>query len=286
MQIPFSKMHGIGNDYVYVNGLSASVPDPGALSRYVSRRRFGVGADGLILILPGRQADFRMRIFNADGSEGKMCGNGIRCLGKYVYDRGLTRRRELTVETGGGLRRLWLHPGPDGTIAQVTVDMGRPVLDPAEIPVRSDLKRFLARPVQAAGQAFSVTCVSMGNPHAVIFCDDVEKVDLETVGPQLEHHPLFPDRINVEFAHPTGGNSLEMRVWERGSGETFACGTGACAAAVAAVLNGICEQGPEITVRLRGGTLTVSFRPDGTVWMRGPAAHVYDGILEYPMKEE
>ena len=286
MQIAFSKLHGSGNDYVYVNCMQGHLPSPEALARYVSIRRFSVGADGLILILPSDVADFRMRIFNADGSEGKMCGNGIRCVGKYVYDRGLTDRLQLTVETLGGIRTLWLHPGSDGRIAQVTVDMGQAILRPKDIPVCSDLKQFVAQPVQVPGQTLSATCVSMGNPHCVIFVNHLEDLPLETLGPQIEHHPLFPDRVNVEFAKVINKTMLEMRVWERGSGETFACGTGACAAVVAAVLNGFCARGTPVRVRLRGGQLTIFWQKDGVVTMQGPAAHVYDGVLDYPEQED
>ena len=281
MQLAFSKMQGIGNDYVDIDSDDQPVPDPETLARFVSDRRFGVGSDGLILISRGEKADFRMRIFNADGSEGKMCGNGIRCVGKYVYDRGLTDRTELTVETLGGVRRLRLHPGPDGRIEQVRVDMGKAILRPRDIPVRSDLEQFVSQPVEAGGETFLVTCVSMGNPHAVIFCDDVAGLDLEKLGPPMEHCPLFPDRVNTEFVRVLDENTLEMRVWERGSGETFACGTGACASVVAAVLCGHCRRDTDVTVRLRGGSLTICYAADGTVTMRGPAAHVFDGTLEY-----
>lgn len=283
MHLAFSKMQGIGNDYVYVNSDLQPVPDPAALSRFVSDRHFGVGADGLILISRGREADFRMRIFNADGSEGKMCGNGIRCVGKYVYDRGLTDQTEVTVETLGGIRRLWLQPGGDGQIRQVTVDMGKAILRPRDIPMRSDLEQFVLQPVEAAGVTYDVTCVSMGNPHAVLFCEEVAELDLEKLGPPMEHHPLFPDRINTEFVRVLDEKTLEMRVWERGSGETFACGTGACASVVAAVLCGHCSFDTDVTVHLRGGELSVRYCRDGQVFMRGPAAHVFDGSLEYPI---
>lgn len=283
MELAFSKMQGIGNDYVYVDTDDQPVPDPAALARFISDRHFGVGSDGLILISRGEKADFRMRIFNADGSEGRMCGNGIRCVGKYVYDRGLTDRTDLTVETLGGVRRLRLQPDRNGQIGQVTVDMGKAILRPRDIPVRSDLERFVAQPVEAGGRTFLVTCVSMGNPHAVVFCDDVAGLDLETLGPPMEHCDLFPDRINTEFVRVLDEKTLEMRVWERGSGETFACGTGACASVVAAVLCGHCACDADVTVRLRGGELSIRYCSDGQVFMRGPAAHVFDGTLEYPI---
>lgn len=283
MELAFSKMQGIGNDYVYMDSDAQPVPDPAALSRFVSDRHFGVGGDGLILISRGSRADFRMRIFNADGSEGKMCGNGIRCVGKYVYDRGLTDRTELTVETLSGIRHLRLQPGPDGHIAQVTVDMGKAILRPRDIPVRSDLEQFVLQPVTVEGRTYDVTAVSMGNPHAVIFCDDVAGLDLEKLGPPMEHCQLFPDRVNTEFVRVLDEKTLEMRVWERGSGETFACGTGACASVVAAVLCGHCSRDTDVTVRLRGGDLSIRYCEDGSVFMRGPAAHVFDGTLEYPI---
>lgn len=283
MHLAFSKMQGIGNDYVYIDTDDEKVTDPAALSRFVSDRRFGVGSDGLVLISRGVKADFRMRIFNADGSEGKMCGNGIRCVGKYVYDRGLTDRTELTVETLSGIRRLWLTPGGDGQIASVTVDMGKAILRPRDIPVRSEQEAFVEQPVTVDGKLYSVTCVSMGNPHAVIFCDDVAGLDLETLGPPMEYCSLFPDRVNTEFVRVIDDKTLEMRVWERGSGETFACGTGACASVVAAVLCGHCGHDTDVTVRLRGGELTIRYDADGSVFMCGPAAHVFDGTLEFPI---
>ena len=283
MQLAFSKMQGIGNDYVYIDSDDQPVPNPEALARFVSQRHFGVGADGLILISRGEKADFRMRIFNADGSEGKMCGNGIRCVGKYVYDRGLTDQTEVTVETLGGIRRLWLQPGEDGRIGQVTVDMGKAILRPRDIPMHSDLEQFVQQPVPAGGRVFTVTCVSMGNPHAVVFCEDVSILNLKNLGPAMEHCELFPDRVNTEFVRVVDDKTLEMRVWERGSGETFACGTGACASVVAAVLCGHCNYDTDVTVRLRGGDLTIRYARDGSVTMRGPAAHVFDGNLDYPI---
>jgi len=280
MTIRFSKMHGIGNDYVYVDCTRETIPDPAAFSRFVSDRHFGVGSDGLILILPSVRADFLMRIFNADGSEGMMCGNGIRCVGKYVYDQGLTAKTHLTVETLSGVKSLTLFP-ENGKVARVTVDMGPAILRPAEIPVAAEGETFVSRPVEVGGSTYAVTCVSMGNPHAVVFCDDVKSLELPVLGPKFEHHPLFPNRVNTEFVKVLGENELEMRVWERGSGETFACGTGSCASVVASVLNGFCRRDEDVTVHLLGGSLTDRWRADGTVLMTGPAAHVFNGVIDY-----
>ena len=281
MQLRFTKMQGIGNDYVYVWGTVPPVQDIQRLARVVSHRRFGVGGDGLILILPSEKADFQMRIFNADGSEGRMCGNGIRCVGKYVHDRGLTDKTHLLVETLSGIRELWLHLDGQGQTETVTVDMGKAVWEPAAIPVVTSLPRFVAQPVTADGVTYEMTCVSMGNPHGVIFCEDVDGLDLERIGPGLECHPLFPERINTEFVRVLERTRLQMRVWERGSGETMACGTGACAVVAAAVERGFCPCATDITVQLRGGDLTIRQEPDGTIRMGGPAAFVFDGVMEY-----
>ena len=281
MHIQFSKMHGIGNDYVYVDCTKQTIPEPGRFSKFISDRHFGIGSDGLILILPSDKADFMMRIFNADASEGMMCGNGIRCVGKYVYDHGLTYRTVLNIETRSGVKHLTLFPNADGKVETVTVDMGKALLSPHDIPVKSDLEQFVNQPVTVAGRPYHMTCVGMGNPHAVLFCDEVADLPLERIGPAFEHHSLFPNRTNTEFVKPIDGHTLEMRVWERGSGETFACGTGACASVVAAVLNGYCQREKEITVRLRGGELTIRYGAAGTVWMTGPATHVFDGEIEY-----
>lgn len=281
MQLQFTKMQGIGNDYVYVWWTELSPCDIHQLARAVSDRRVGVGGDGLILILPSACADFQMRIFNADGSEGRMCGNGIRCVGKYVHDRGLTDKTHLRIETLSGVRDLWLHLDDHGRTDHVTVDMGKAIWATAAIPVQSELPKFVAQPVTADGVTYEMTCVSMGNPHGVIFCDDVEHLDLEAIGPGLEHHTLFPERINTEFIRVLDRTHLQMRVWERGSGETMACGTGACASVAAAVERGFCPADTEITVHLRGGDLTIRYDADGTVHMGGPAAFVFDGVLEY-----
>ena len=278
--LKFTKMHGIGNDYVYVNCFKETVSDPEKLSIFVSDRHFGVGSDGLVLIMPSDKADFRMRMFNADGSEGMMCGNATRCIGKYVYDNGMTDKTNITLETKSGIKRLKLFV-KDGKVETVLVDMGKAIIKPADIPVRSELDTFISQKITVNGKEETVTCVSMGNPHCVLFTDTpVDTIELEKIGPYFENHELFPERINTEFANVLDDHTVKMRVWERGSGETWACGTGACAAAVAACLNGYCKQGEEITLKLRGGDLAITYNEDGTVLMRGPAAKVFDGELD------
>ena len=278
--LKFTKMHGIGNDYVYVNCFKETVSDPEKLSIFVSDRHFGVGSDGLVLIMPSDKADFRMRMFNADGSEGMMCGNATRCIGKYVYDNGMTDKTDITLETKSGIKRLKLFV-KDGKVETVLVDMGKAIIKPADIPVRSELDTFISQKITVNGKEETVTCVSMGNPHCVLFTDTpVDTIELEKIGPYFENHELFPERINTEFANVLDDHTVKMRVWERGSGETWACGTGACATAVAACLNGYCKQGEEITLKLRGGDLTITYNEDGTVLMRGPAAKVFDGELD------
>lgn len=271
----FTKMHGLGNDYVYVNCFAEQIADPPAVARAVSDRHTGIGSDGLILICPSETADFQMIMYNADGSRAQMCGNGIRCVGRYVHDRGLTDKTTLTVETLGGIKTLQLHL-EDGKAVSVTVDMGEPVLEPARIPVLAAGDRAVNLPLEAAGQTWQVTCVSMGNPHAVVFVDDPAALPLEQLGPQFENHPLFPERINTEFVRVDSPEELTMRVWERGAGETQACGTGACASAAAAVLTGNCK--PAVTVHLPGGDLKIHWnRQNNHIFMTGPATFVFDG---------
>ena len=275
----FTKMQGIGNDYIYVNCFEEQVVNPEQLSVRLSDRRFGIGGDGLILIMPSQIADFKMRIFNADGSEAMMCGNGTRCIGKYVYEHGLANKTHITLETNSGIKYLELHCTGD-QVTSVTVDMGKAILTPREIPVESDSQEpFVAKPVQVGDRLERLTCVSVGNPHAIVFCDRVEDLDLEKLGPSFEHHAIFPDRVNTEFVRVIDDHTLQMRVWERGSGETLACGTGACATTVAAVLNGYCPQGEPILVKLRGGDLTITYQADGTVMMTGPAEEVFQGEI-------
>lgn len=274
----FTKMHGIGNDYIYVNCFEEKITDPSRLSLVMSKQHFGVGSDGLILIGPSDTADFSMRIFNSDGSEADMCGNGIRCLGKYVYDRGLTDKTELTVSTMGGLKKLWLTV-EGGKVIRVRADMGMPELTPAKIPVDVDAEQVMQYPLQILGKTLPITCVSMGNPHAVIFVTDPDAIDLPVVGGMIEHHPLFPRRTNVEFVRVIRRDMLQMRVWERGAGETLACGTGACASLVAAVMNGLADRCAQI--KLAGGNLQLEWNEeDNHVYQTGPAAFVFDGIWE------
>ncbi len=280
MKLSFTKMQGCGNNYLYFNCFDQTVSDPAALAVRLSDVHFGVGSDGVILICPSDVADAKMRIFNADGSEGKMCGNGIRCVGKYLYDHGLVDgRTQITVDTLSGIKYLTLYP-EGGEVRSVRVDMGAAILTPSEIPCTFPGERAVAVPLTVGDETYAATCVSMGNPHCVIFCeDDIDALDLPCIGPDFEHHPAFPERVNTEFINVLGTHELKMRVWERGSGETWACGTGTCAAAVAAVLNGFCPKNEDILVHLRGGDLTIRYT-DETVWMTGPAVAVFEGTVE------
>ena len=274
----FTKMHGAGNDYLYVNAFREKVRDPGRLAVAMSDRRTGVGADGLILIAPSKKTDFRMIMFNADGSEGEMCGNGVRCIGKYVFERGLTRKTEVDLETPAGLIGLRLH-ARGGRVDEVTADLGpqRPV--PPSFHVRADgTATRVTADAAAGGAAWRGTVVSMGNPHFVIEVDDPDTFPVGTIGPLLERHPDFPSKVNVEFVRVTGKDRVRQRTWERGTGETFACGSGACATAVA--LHGLGRVGPRVVIDLRGGTHVIDITPDGRVLMTGPAVDVFDG--EWP----
>ena len=272
----FTKMHGIGNDYVYVDCFRQQVEDPSALAKAVSDRHFGIGGDGLILILPSQAADVRMRMFNADGSEGQMCGNGVRCLAKYAYDHGLARANPMRVETAAGIRVIDLQLDGSGRVAATTVDMGEPILEAERIPVNYPQKRVIDMPLRAGQRAFGMTCVSMGNPHAVIYVDHVAAVALEQVGPEIEANPLFPQRINVHFVQVLSPSEVTMRTWERGSGVTLACGTGASAVCVAGVLTG--KTGRSITAHLPGGDLKLQWRESNNhVYMTGPAVEVFSG---------
>jgi len=275
-------MHGIGNSYIYINCFQETVPNPEKLAIFVSDIRFGIGSDGLILIMPSEIADFRMRIFNADGSEAMMCGNGTRCVGKYVYDMGLTDKTNVSLETNAGIKYLTLYPGVDGKIESVKVDMGKAILIPREIPMNSNLDRFVAQPITIDGMQYCMTCVSIGNPHAIVFLPEIDTLNLEKIGPSFEYYPLFPNRVNTEFVRIIDDHTLQMRVWERGSGETFACGTGTCASVVAAVLNGYCRKEDEILVHLRGGDLRIIYHEDENVTMIGPATFVFEGKMEVP----
>ncbi|MBO5154493.1 MAG: diaminopimelate epimerase [Eubacterium sp.] len=280
----FTKMQGCGNDYVYVNCFSETVEHPEEVAKMVSDRHFGIGSDGLILIRPSQVADFEMAMYNADGSRGEMCGNGIRCVAKYVYDFGLTDKTSISVETLAGIKYLDLTV-KNGKVEKVRVNMGAPILTPAEVPVDTTLfpdtsDAVIAQPLNVAGKEYKVTCASMGNPHCVIFMDeDVRRLDLEKIGPDFENHPAFPKRVNTEFVNVIDETHLRMRVWERGSGETLACGTGTCATVVAAILNGLTKDA--VDVELLGGSLYIEWdRAANLVYMTGPATVVFNGEID------
>lgn len=276
----FTKMHGIGNDYVYVNCFEESVKNPAEVSKFVSNHHFGIGSDGLILISPSAIADFRMNIYNADGSQAEMCGNGIRCVAKYVYDYGLTDKTEISVETLAGIKYLRLQV-ENGKVANVEVNMGAPILEPKEIPVAVEESPVVNVPVEVKGKIYHMTCVSMGNPHAIIFMNNVKDLDIAAIGPYFENHTVFPKRTNTEFVEVLDRNTVNMRVWERGSDETLACGTGACATTVACILNDKTEN--EVTVHLLGGDLKIRWdREANQVYMTGPATVVFDGEITLP----
>ena len=282
MKREFVKMHGCGNDYIYFDCLKNDLYDPETLSIILSDRHFGIGGDGIVLICPSAVADAKMRMFNADGSEGKMCGNAIRCVGKYLFDRKITGKTELDIETLSGIRHLTLYP-ENGKVKTVQVDMGKAALSPESLPVLLPGEKIVDREANVAGGHYRITCVSMGNPHCVLFTNDWEDFDIDhfemdALGPKFESDPLFPERVNTEFVKLLPDGTLRMRVYERGSGETFACGTGACAAAVAAVENGLKKKGEPITVRLRGGELSIIYTDDG-VRMTGPATEVFTGEI-------
>lgn len=273
--LPFTKMQGLGNDYVYVNAFEQKdIPEPSFLAQHISDRHFGVGGDGLVLICPSEVADVKMRMFNADGSEGEMCGNAVRCIGKFVYEKGIVRKEAIRLETLAGIRILQLTVN-DGQVLSVRVDMGQPILKPADIPVKAGGDSFIDQEIEVDGRKWRATAVSMGNPHIVIPVDDVAALDLPRIGPLFENHPLFPNRINTEFVQVVDEGRVIMRVWERGSGETLACGTGACATLVACALNGF--TGREAVVELRGGELYIRWADEGTVYMTGGAEIVFEG---------
>ena len=273
----FTKMHGIGNDYVYVNCFKETVEHPSEAAIKVSDRHFGIGSDGLILIKPSEVADGKMEMYNADGSQGAMCGNGIRCVAKYMYDYGITDKTSISVETKSGIKYLDLTI-KDGKVDTVKVNMGTPILKAVDIPVHSEKEQVIDEPVMVDGKEWKITCVSMGNPHAITYIDDVKNLEIEKIGPKFENHEIFPDRVNTEFVHVIDRNTVEMRVWERGSGETLACGTGACAVAVSSILNGLTEE--EVTVKLLGGDLKIFWdRTENKVYMTGSATTVFDGEI-------
>lgn len=280
--LKFTKMHGCGNDYIYIDGARERIPaeqKPG-LVRRLSDRHFGIGGDGVIFINPSDQADFEMEMYNMDGTRAEMCGNGIRCVAKYVYDKGLTDQTQISVISAGRIKYLDLHV-ENGRVSTVMVNMGEPILKACEIPVLAEEEKgeVIAEPIEIEGKTYRMTCVSMGNPHAVVFVEDVQDFPLEQVGSGLEKHPRFPKRVNAEFVKILDEETIEMRVWERGTGETLACGTGACAAAVACSLNGLTKD--TVTVKLLGGTLQIQWnKAENRVYMTGPATTVFEGEIE------
>lgn len=281
----FTKMQGIGNDYVYVNCFEETVKDPAAVARYVSDRHFGIGSDGLILIKPSDIADCEMDMYNLDGSQGAMCGNGIRCVAKYVYDYGIVKKENISVSTKSGVKYLDLTVR-DGKVALVRVNMGSPVLTASQIPVVSSTEEMINAPLKVNGETYYITAVSMGNPHAIVYMTDVDHLDIGEIGPYFENHMAFPDRVNTEFVEVLDDHTLKMRVWERGSGETLACGTGACAVAVASILNGHVDGEKPVTVKLLGGDLEIFWdRQENLVYMTGPAATVFDGEIDLSFLE-
>ena len=278
----FTKMQGIGNDYVYVNCFEETVKDPAAVARYVSDRHFGIGSDGLILIKPSDIADCEMDMYNLDGSQGAMCGNGIRCVAKYVYDYGIVKKENISVSTKSGIKYLDLTV----RVALVRVNMGSPVLTASQIPVVSSTEEMINAPLKVNGETYYITAVSMGNPHAIVYMTDVDHLDIGEIGPYFENHMAFPDRVNTEFVEVLDDHTLKMRVWERGSGETLACGTGACAVAVASILNGHVDGEKPVTVKLLGGDLEIFWdRQENLVYMTGPAATVFDGEIDLSFLE-
>ncbi len=276
----FTKMHGIGNDYVYVDCFQETVPNPQEAAKFISDRHFGVGSDGLVLIRPSETADFEMAMYNADGSRGEMCGNAIRCVAKYVYENHLTDKTHISVETLAGIKYLDLAI-EGGAVSRVHVNMGKPELAAEKIPVQHPMQQVVGQPIDVCGTQYQMTCVSMGNPHCVVFTDDIDSLDIEKIGPMFEHHKLFPNRVNTEFVKVLSQDKIQMRVWERGSGETLACGTGACAAVVASILNGYTKD--SVTVQLRGGMLDIEWdQKGGCIYMAGPAAKVFEGEVFLP----
>jgi len=278
-RVRFTKMHGAGNDYIYIDGYQTDIEDKSKAAIEFSNRNFGIGSDGLVFILPSDIADFKMQMFNSDGSEAEMCGNAARCVGKYVFDNGLTDKKEISLETRAGIKHIKLKDG-DRTTRNITVDMGEPILDPNHIPVDIDEQPVLNYPLDIDGKIWHISCVSFGNPHTVVFTENIDSLDLKTLGPKFENHTIFPKKTNTEFVETLDKNNLYMRVWERGTGETLACGTGACAAVVAAVLNNLCER--KVKVRLLGGELNIEWdKTNNHVYMSGKAVTVYEGEILY-----
>lgn len=273
----FTKMQGCGNDYVYVNCFEEKVENPSKVAQIVSDRHFGIGSDGLILICPSDVADFRMRMYNADGSESEMCGNGIRCVGKYVFDYGLTDKKKVTVETGAGIKELEFTI-ENGKVSLVKVDMGEPILKASDVPVVSDKEQVINEEIVVNGTSWKMTCVSMGNPHAVVYIPDTKSLEIEKIGPHFENHEVFPNRTNTEFVQLLSKDEINMRVWERGSGETWACGTGTCACVMASILNGYTDN--KVLVHLLGGDLVIEYDEESNhIFMTGPATTVFEGVI-------
>ena len=277
-QLKFTKMHGCGNDYIYFNAFEQRIDNPEGLSIRLADRHFGVGGDGVVLICPSSKADAKMRMFNLDGSEGKMCGNASRCVAKYLFDNRMVNKEVMTLETLSGIKSIRVY-AQNGVATSAQVNMGAAELRPENIPVKLEGDKIIGRRVNIGGEDYDITCVSMGNPHCVVFVDSVDFFPLEKIGPQFEHDELFPERVNAEFIQVIDRSTLKMRVWERGSGETWACGTGACAAAVAAVENGLCDKNADITVKLLGGELKIRYTDTGEVYMTGNAVKVFDGTV-------
>jgi len=276
----FTKMQGCGNDYIYFDCVrGAEIENPNELAIRLSDRHFGIGGDGIILICKSDKADAKMRMFNLDGSEGKMCGNGIRCVAKYCYDNKIVTKKDFKIDTLSGIKDISVKEEENGIAKLISVGMGNAILTPKDIPVTLDGDKIVDRAINVGGKEYKITCVSMGNPHCVTFVDDVTKIEIEKIGPLFENNEIFPERVNTEFIQVIDSKTLKMRVWERGSGETWACGTGACASAVAACLNGFAKEGDEITVKLLGGDLKIVYK-DGKVTMTGAAETVFEGCVE------
>lgn len=279
MRLKFTKMHGCGNDYIYINCFNNNIKNPEKLSIALSDRHFGIGGDGLILVCPSQIADAKMRMFNLDGSEGKMCGNGIRCIGKYLFDNNIVdhKRNSVSIETLSGVKHLMVFK-ENNIVTKLKVDMGKPIFEPKLIPANINAKKIIKYPLTLENTTYYINCISMGNPHCVVFCDDIVNMNIEYIGPLFEKNHLFPEGINTEFAKLISKNIIEMRVWERGSGETLACGTGACAVAIAAIENGYCKKGEDITIKLKGGELIINY--EESVFMTGNAQKVFEGEIE------
>ncbi len=278
----FTKMQGCGNDYVYINGFTEKIGDKPAFVRAVSDRHFGVGGDGAIFINPSEEADFEMEMYNADGTRAEMCGNGIRCVAKYVYDKGLTDKKQISIVSFGNVKYVELYVN-DGLVRSVKVNMGAPELEAKKVPVKSAMERSVDEPITVNGKEYRMTCVSMGNPHAVVFMENIAKLDIASIGPLFENHEVFPNRTNTEFVEVVDRTHVNMRVWERGTGETLACGTGCCATVAACVLNGLTED--EVTVRVLGGEIDIRWdRNKNLIYMTGPAETVFEG--EFPWEED